>query len=87
MKPKKKSAKPRAGRAMKFHTLLLNDHDILHLRHILDCEIEMQEDMMANPSAGDSPESQLEDWVIARDMKCYALRIKQMIDKALGAKP
>jgi hypothetical protein len=47
----------------------------------------MQEDLMANPSAGDSPELQLEDWVIARDMKCYALRIKQMIDRALGAKP
>jgi hypothetical protein len=75
-----KKAKRKAW--MKFYDLRLNDEDISHLRWLLQNEAEWQQHLMDSPpTKGQTPDEKLEDWVVARDMKTYAMRIVQMIDK------
>lgn len=71
---------------MEFYNLRLNEEDLAHLRWVLNCECDMQQQMMDSPPAkGTSRDQALEDWVIARDMKVFAMRIIQMIDKVCPA--
>jgi hypothetical protein len=66
---------------MQFYELRLNVQDMQHLRWVLSNEAEMQQSFMdMPPSEGQSPDEALEDWVIARDFKCHALRLIQSID-------
>jgi hypothetical protein len=75
-----KKAKRKAW--MKLYDLRLNDEDISHLRWLLQNEAEWQQHLMDSPpTKGQTPDEKLEDWVVARDMKTYAMRIVQMIDK------
>jgi hypothetical protein len=70
------------SKAMKFYELRLNADDIDHLRYVLDREADMQQYLMDSPATkGQTTDEMLEDWVVARDMKVYALKIIQMIDK------
>ena len=73
--------KPKREPVMEFYNLRLNQQDLEHLRFVLEGEVAMQQDMMDNPATGLSADEALEHWVISRDMKCFALRIIQMIDK------
>lgn len=85
MKTKKKAA-PKRQRVMQFYNLRLNVQDIDHLRYLLECECEMQQELMDKPDQSKSVDERLEDWIVSRDMKCYALRVLQMIDKVKGGK-
>lgn len=78
----KKKAKKKSGAWMKFYDLRLNDEDIEHLRFVLECECDMQQDLMKSPSTKpQTAEEKLQDWVIARDMYAQSLKVLQMIDK------
>jgi len=73
--------KPKREPVMEFYNLRLNQQDLEHLRFVLEGEVEMQSDLMNDPPKSKSVDEALEHWVISRDMKCFALRIIQMIDK------
>lgn len=74
----KKKHKP----LMKFYNLRLNEHDLSHLRYVLQQDVDFQQDMMDSPpEKGTSADEQLEAWVIARDIKSWSLQIIQMIDR------
>ena len=78
---KKKSKKPLES-GMVFHSLTLNEQDLDHLRWVLTDYAQWQQDLMdAPPTKGQTPEEQLEDWVISRDLMVDAMKIVQMIDK------
>ena len=78
---KKKSKKPLES-GMVFHSLTLNEQDLDHLRWVLTEYAQWQQDLMdAPPYPGQTPEEQLEDWVISRDLMVDAMKIVQMIDK------
>lgn len=79
----KKKRKP----LMKFYNLRLNEHDLLHLKYALQHNADWQQDMMDSPpEKGTSADEQLEDWVIARDIKSWSLQIIQMIDRVYKPK-
>jgi hypothetical protein len=76
---KKKQAKKRSRpAAMQFFNLRLNEEDLSHLRWLLDGDCQMNAEFMDAPSKG---KQSLEDWVVARDMLFYSMRVIAMIDK------
>jgi hypothetical protein len=78
----KKKAKKKLVSGMVFHTLTLNEQDLRYLRWVLvDHAADQQHLMNAPPTAGQTIEEQLEDWVVARDFMVDTLKIVQMIDK------
>lgn len=78
----KKKAKKKLVSGMVFHTLTLNEQDLSHLRWVVQEYAEGCKDAMnLPPTAGQTPEEMLEDWVVARDFMVDALKIVQMIDK------
>lgn len=79
---KKKAAKKKLASGMVFHTLMLNEQDLRHLRWVLKDHVEDQQWLMNSPpTKGQTPEEKMEDWVVARDFMADSLKVIQMIEK------